>query len=620
MTDCTSFNNNIKISIVFIMIIILVISFLFILILNIINSILFSIYCINDIIIENTSEEPENIILENLYKYRLLKYVINLSYLNKYNSYNVKYDYDKNSSDLYIHNVIVYYNYIVKLLLLIIILLFIGFIYNMFNLLITVVNNAFCNKNDTCEIIFTEIYNHHPYIYYIIIIIFLYIYLHSYIYTYVFNKSIYKDIYDIYKSENQTTDFVLSDSISLLNNTDDTPSIEETNIVLFIDDLKNLSYKKLYIKIFLDKDNNLHLNSNDKFKKLIDYGLTNNYKFIIPSDIMNDNKINILLKNICDIKSDDIYSQKILGYKIFIYLIYHYVISHNRDDPFIIHKLNNIYLNIFENISKEHIHYYNENNKERASEQLTLANNEEKENQSIYTSVYNMFITKEDTSKQKEDTSKQEEDTNTSKQEDPKFDDVRLNNIDYIIDLINNIDNIGIKNMYNDIKSSYTIKLLLPESTKTKDLSDTLHNNAKLLIGYINKKLEKRKNDEQNSEKKKNLTNVIKILYYDNDKVYTLDKYLQNIIKDKINEFAGTFHDYYLENEEKNIVNFNLYKIRFYLTIEMLQTIFFILIVLIILYRSKKYPYIEMYINTAMSLAIIIVNKVIISILGIYFV
>jgi hypothetical protein len=570
------------------MIMILVISSLFILILNIINNILFSIYCINDIIIENTSEEPENIILENLYKYRLLKYVINLSYLNKNNSYNVKYDYDKNSSDLYIHNVIVYYNYIVKLLLLIIILLFIGFIYNMFNLLITVVNNAFCSKNDTCEIIFTEIYNNHSYIYYIIVIIFLYIYLHSYIYTYVFNKSIYKDLYDIYKSDNQTSDFILSDTISLLNNTNDTKSIEEEKIVIFIDNLKNLSYKKLYINIFLDKDNNLHPNSDDKFKKLIDYGITNNYKFIIPGDIMNDNKTNILLKNICDIKSDTEHSQKILGYKIFIYLIYHYVILYNRDDPFIIHKLNNIYLNIFENISKEHIDHYNKDNKERETDELIKA----------------------------------EEDQNTSKQEDvyPIFFDVKSNDIDYIIDLINNIDNIGIKNMYNDIKSSYTIKLLLPESTKTKNLLDTLHNNAKLLVGYIKKNLEKKKNDIKDATKISNLSNIINKLSYDNEEEYTSDKYLQNIIKDKINEFAGTFHDYYLENEEKKIVNFNLYKMRFYLTIEMLLTIFFILIVLILLYRSKKYPNIEMYINTTISLAIIIVNKVITSVLGIYFI
>ena len=613
MVDCNSFNNNIKMSIVFIMIIILIISFLFILILNIINSILFSIYCINDIIIENTSEEPENIILENLYKYRLLKYVINISYLSKNNSYNVKYDYDKNSSDLYIHNVIVYYNYIVKLLLLIIILLFIGFIYNMFNLLITVVNNAFCDKNDTCEIIFTDIYNNHSYIYYIIVIIFLYIYLHSYIYTYVFNKSIYKDLYDIYKSDNQTSDFILSDTISLLNNTDDTKSFEETNIVLFIDYLKNLSYKKLYINIFLDKDNNLHPNSNDKFKNLIDYGLTNNYKFIIPSDIMNDNKTNILLKNICDINSNDVSSQKILGYKIFIYLIYHYVISHNREDPFIIHKLNNIYLNIFDNISKEHIYHYNENNKMLTVDEKNIIENENADNQSIYNSIINMYYTEN-----KQD--KKEEEQNTNKQEDYNFIDVKSNDIDYIIDLINNIDNIGIKNMYNDIKSSYTIKLLLPENTKASDLSDTLHNNAKLLVDYIKKNLEKKKNDEKNAIKISNLTNIISILSYNNDEEYTSDKYLQNIIKDKINEFAGTFHDYYLENEEKKIVNFNLYKIRFYLTIEMLQTILFILIVIIILYRSKEYSFIEAYINTAISFAIIIINNVITSILGIYFI
>ena len=613
MVDCNSFNNNIKMSIVFIMIIILIISFLFILILNIINSILFSIYCINDIIIENTSDESENIILENLYKYRLLKYVINISYLSKNNSYNVKYDYDKNSSDLYIHNVIVYYNYIVKLLLLIIILLFIGFIYNMFNLLITVVNNAFCDKNDTCEIIFTDIYNNHSYIYYIIVIIFLYIYLHSYIYTYVFNKSIYKDLYDIYKSDNQTSDFILSDTISLLNNTDDTKSFEETNIVLFIDYLKNLSYKKLYINIFLDKDNNLHPNSNDKFKNLIDYGLTNNYKFIIPSDIMNDNKTNILLKNICDIKSDTEHSQKILGYKIFIYLIYHYVISHNREDPFIIHKLNNIYLNIFDNISKEHIYHYNENNKVLTVDEKNIIENENADNQSIYNSIINMYYTEN-----KQD--KKEEEQNTNKQEDYNFIDVKSNDIDYIIDLINNIDNIGIKNMYNDIKSSYTIKLLLPENTKASDLSDTLHNNAKLLVDYIKKNLEKKKNDEKNAIQISNLTNIISILSYNNDEEYTSDKYLQNIIKDKINEFAGTFHDYYLENEEKKIVNFNLYKMRFYLTIEMLLTIFFILIVLILLYRSKKYSFIEAYINTAISFAIIIINNVITSILGIYFI
>ena len=132
--DCQSFNNNINILIFYIIMIILVISFLFILAFNIINYILFSIYCINDIILEYTSEEPENIILKDKYKYRLLNYIINLSYPCKSNVYNVNNNYDNNSSDLYIHHVIVYYNYIVKLLLFIVILLFAGFIYNMFKI------------------------------------------------------------------------------------------------------------------------------------------------------------------------------------------------------------------------------------------------------------------------------------------------------------------------------------------------------------------------------------------------------------------------------------------------------------------------------------------------------
>ena len=620
MVDCNSLNNNIKLLIVSIMMIILVISFLFILVLNIINYILFSIYCINDIILEYTSEDPENIILEDLYKYRLLKYVINLSYLSKNNSYNVKYDYDKNSSDLYIHNVIVYYNYIVKLLLLIIILLFIGFIYNMFNLLITVVNNHFCEKNDTCVNIFTEIYNNHSYIYYIILIIFFYIYLHSYVYTYVFNKSIYKDLYDIYEGDKgnyQKSDFVLSDSISLLNNTSESKSIEEENIVIFIDNLKNFSYKKLYFDNILYENSN---DTNDKFKKLIDYGLTNNYKFIIPNNIINHNKINILLKDICDINSDNDSFQNILGYKIFIYLIYHYVISHNKEDPFIIHKLNNIYLNIYENISKKHIDNYNKkalNKLEKEIQDEDIQKEKETE-KSSFSGVYNYVFGKPPPTDAETETIE-----DTTKQVDAplKIDKISSNNKDFTIDLINNIDNLDIKNMYNDIRCSYTIKLLLPENTKATELSETLHNNAKLLVDYINKYLqgekEKTKTDKTKTDK---FDKIIKILSYDNkgnDEKYGT---LQNIIKDKITEFADTFHDYYLENEAKRIINFNLYKINFYLAIEMLQTIIFILIVLIILYKSNEYPFIEKYINIVISYALLIIDEVIYAILGIYFV
>jgi hypothetical protein len=565
--------------------IILIISFLFILAFNIINYILFSIYCINDIILEYASEEPENIILKDKYKYRLLNYIINLSYPCKSNIYNVNNNYDNNSSDLYIHHVIVYYNYIVKLLLFIVILLFIGFIYNMFNLLITVVNNYYCGNNDKCQIIFSEIYEKHPYIYYIIIIIFIYVYLHSYLYTYIFNRNVYKDLYDLYEGDNgeyQKTDLVISHAISLINNKE-TTTVPNT-IVIFLNNLKNISYKNLQLKNFLDVNNILLPTSSATFKRLIDEGLINNYKFIIPSELVNENNTNILLKDICYIDINKITSkdtkiskdtQEILGYKIFIYLIYNYVISHNKEDPFIIHRLNNIYLNIYENIAKEHI--------------ILLYSNTQKSLSDV--------------------------DDENAKNRDKMVD------IEYINDLINNIDNAGIKQMYNEIKCSYTIKLLLPENAKKTEISLKLHDNATLLLKYIKKYVEKQVDLKGTSEESTALTELITKLSYDNLIEYdeTRDK-LQFIIQNKINAFSDTFHDYSLENKAEKIINFNLYKLNFYLAIEMLHTVLFILIVLAILYKSKEYPFIEKYINIIIGYALVIINEVFYSILGIYFI
>ena len=585
--DCQSLNNNIKILIFYIIMIIIIISFLFILTLNIINYILFSIYCINDIILEYTSEEHENIMLKDKYKYRLLNYIINLSYPCKSNVYNVNNNYDNNSSDLYIHYVIVYYNYIVKLLLFIVILLFIGFIYNMFNLLITVVNNNFCMKNDTCQIIFSEIYEKHTYIYYIIFIIFIYVYLHSYIYTYIFNRNVYKDLYDLYEGDNgeyQKTDIVVSHAISLINNKGTV--IKPNTIVIFLNNLKNISYKNLQLTNILDKDNILLPTSSKIFKELIDDGLINNYKFIIPNELANENNINILLKDICYIDIDKISSkddriskdtQEILGYKIFLYLIYNYVILYNKEDPFIIHKLNNIYLNIYENIAKEHILYSN-------TQKLQTAVDDE-----------NAKDTEKDTEE--------------------------VFNIDYINNLIDNIDDAGIKQMYNEIKCSYTIKLLMPENSKKTEISLTLHDNATLLLKYIKKYNEKQIELKGTSDETTALREFNTKLSYDSQTEYDEKKdILQFIIQNKINAFSDTFQDYSLENKTKKIINFNLYKLNFYLAIEMLHTVLFILIVLAILYKSKEYPFIEKYINIIIGYALVIIDEVFYSILGIYFI
>ena len=175
--------------------------------------------------------------------------------------------------------------------------------------------------------------------------------------------------------------------------------------------------------------------------------------------------------------------------------------------------------------------------------------------------------------------------------------------------------------MYNEIKCSYTLKLLLPENTKKTEISLTLHDNAKLLLTYIKKYIEKQIELKGDSDESNKLKGFNSKLSYDSQFEYneTSDK-LQFIIQSKINAFTDTFHDYSLENKAKKVINFNLYKLNFYLAIEMLHTVLFILIVLAILYKSKEYPFIEKYINIIIGYALVIINEVFYSILGIYFI
>jgi hypothetical protein len=183
------------------------------------------------------------------------------------------------------------------------------------------------------------------------------------------------------------------------------------------------------------------------------------------------------------------------------------------------------------------------------------------------------------------------------------------------------MDNIGIKQMYNEIKCSYTIKLLLPENTKKSEISLKLHDNARILLEYVKKYSEKQIVLKGKSKESKIMNDNIIILSYNNKNEYneTINK-LQFIIQSNINAFSDTFHNYSLDNNAKKIINFNLYKLNFYLALEMLHTILFILIVLVILYKSKEYPFIEKYINIIIGYFLIIINEIFYSILGIYFI
>ena len=246
-----------------------------------------------------------------------------------------------------------------------------------------------------------------------------------------------------------------------------------------------------------------------------------------------------------------------LGDKIFIYLIYHYVISHNREDPLIIHKINNIFLNLFDNIHKKSSYL----NKPKEPPDAT-----------------------------------------------PPPVDI---NIDDSLNKFTGV-NLDIKKMYNEIKSSYTIKQLLPATIKKEDILEKLHENADLILKYIY--LYKTKYTPTSLSEKFNNYKDFKVSDKQaDDNLYFLKKKIYN----NINTFADCFSDYFQEDKTPLKVNTIVYKINLYLAVEMILTAVFILMVLLLLYSSNKYPDLEKYINIMITYAIIIINEVISAILGI---
>jgi len=208
-----------------------------------------------------------------------------------------------------------------------------------------------------------------------------------------------------------------------------------------------------------------------------------------------------------------------------VYLIYHYVISNNIDDPLIIHKLNNIYLNLFENL----------------------------------------FV------------------NSANEKTDPNY-------------FLENYDK-DIQTILKQIRGAYTIKLLLPNGTKKETLVEQLNKNAESIVKYI-----------MNSKKEEIARNKTGLAIE--------TKLLADITKN-IDTFAEGFFDYYLEDKTSGDINRVVYKINLYLAIEMFETIAFIIIVLLILNNSGKFPFMEEYIQMAITYALLIVDEVVSAILGI---
>jgi hypothetical protein len=519
--------NNIIIFVVFLIILLSLVISLIILLLNIVNYTLFTVYCISDSITDYVSDNPDGIILEKKYKYRLLNYVKNTfdNTRNKKNTDNS--NIDKNASDLFISKTIQYYNYIVKLVLLIIFVILMGFLYNIFRIGITVISQ--CDKSN-CNLIITDILQKDTYIYYILLIICIYAYVHSYVYTYFFNKNIYKELYAIYDEKYKKIDTIVSYSINYIND-NELPEAKDAkqDISLYLRDLKELSYDILepFVKEAVAAATATTA-TEASITAIMKEGRINNSKFVIPIELEeNEGNLNNLFKKIYKTPIANITDDKkreLLVHKIMVYLVYHYVITNNTDDPLIIHKMNNIFLNLFENLFEQEY-----------------------------------------------------------KKDDPNY-------------FLEQRYDINVQAVLKEIRGAYTIKLLLPATTTKEDLTATLKKDAELIVKYI-KEYDKKITRQQTS----NLPEGI----------------LLGEINNKIDVFAEGFFDYFQEDKTPGDINRVVYKINLYLAIEMIETIFFIVIVLLILYNSGKYPYLEEYINTAIIYAIAIINELISAILGI---
>jgi hypothetical protein len=539
----------------------------------------------------------------------------------------------------------------------------------MFNIIIAFING--CWNSSYCEFILSNIYYENTYIYYIIIIILLFIAIHSYIYTYVFNQNIYKDLYNLYgnnESNYKNSDLIIYNTINNINKTDINYNTI-SDISYFLNNLKIFSMKNISFRTFLDEKNVLVSDADAKLKKVRNESIIINNKFIIPSELENDDDTNILFKNIykTDIKTlisgaNIEKEQELLANKIFLYLIYNYVIRYNKEDPYIIHKLNNIYLHTFENLYNIHIE---EDFKKHVGEPIQktyLEIVEEGTNYALDT-IIDLVTTKKENFISGVSSSpasslptssaatlptaiadKKIEKTAEEKAAEEKKEKLNKKISEYVpIDklVLLNIFNTDIKKMYDEINNSFTIKFLLPVNITKDNLSESLHSDANLILNYIYKYNKINNTPDIDSFQKSSSNDEITIFYddivkeTDNNRDIRIKKEdkktdaasldykkkqfnkLRTNIHDKIKTFTNVFENYKQENKTLTIINTTIYKINFYLAAEMMQVIIFILLVLFMLYKSKKYPFLEKYINISIVYAILIINEVISAILGI---
>jgi len=461
---------------------------------------------------------------------------------------------------------------------------------------------------------------------------------------------VYGSLYELYTKNYINVDTMVKQELHDLNvesnktTFGEHSSVEYLNTSKFTDQLMEFSLYKLDLRNFVVSTTTPQPIIDSNFKKLIDEGLSYNLKFIIPERDYDDvNNINDLLKIICNNKG---YSKRdtggyttrvepmitsyetqkeIIKKQIFIYLVYHLVISHNMEDPFIIHKLNNIFFNIFENIKKK----YKEETKKPpepvkdAEEKAKLEEADKEEKAKLEEAD------KEEKAKLTADLAKAtpEEKQNIIKRADDlkALETIKESDIDakgeYDGDIIVEALCYDVKKMYREIICSYTIKSLLPENITRDYIEKELKKNGDLMIEYIIYYI-KQKNDEDVGV---NLTGPEQ-----NALNSTIDTEFNNIkdggsqlptltqLPALYNDFSIHFYNFVQEYDESLTISKIVYKLNLYLAIDMFHTAVFILLILIILYDiiTNKYPSLKPQIINMITYIILIINEVISAMFG----
>jgi len=276
--------------------------------------------------------------------------------------------YDDKATYLYVHLNNRYYEMIIFVIFIILFIFMIKIIITFTSNLLSIISDK---KIDVDEIIFRHIYNKKFSVIIIIISVLLYCMLHSTLYKKIFIENVYDRIYKMY-NEILKIDLQMqsefSEIILFYNKNKDSDEIKKLKAKT-IDNLKYLSHnghlvKRDTIVDFTDQTKDAETQI-DLFTKKI---LLVNKKFNVGNhtklynlkeyieECINYHCLNISVcneKSATDIaadgadataqKNEDIYD-RLLASQLFIIIVYMYFINNNKDDPYIILKLNKLIL------------------------------------------------------------------------------------------------------------------------------------------------------------------------------------------------------------------------------------------------------------------------------------